>query len=327
MAQFDEMQLDFSDYSDEFAASLLKELIKARDYRTFRFGRSSSEGGGPRGRAREKVPHHLEQNRMTRSRVPPTVAPGNRGRPNGPRASPHESRPPALSRHGSGRRTLLVVCPPSPPRPPSPRQASPPTSAEGRASTLVLPLHDWFAPFQQAQSRDRAATTLKDDFHLNAEVDSQPPPPGTGKETAVTTETPGTPERRKRSWKFRSWRLETTVSFYGTSFASPTRVFVDRRVPPPRTSLGPPLPTYPRPLSLRPLSLLRHLASILRSVTAWRTLARSPGFRPIGNSDGSRGTRAIRHGVPRRSVGLSIKSPRLRVTVVMSAWLFPHSDL
>jgi len=180
---------------------------------------------------------------MTRSRVPPTVAPGNRGRPNGPRARPHESRPPALSRHGSGRRTLLVVCPPSPPRPPSPRQASPPTSAEGRASTLVLPLHDWFAPFQQAQSRDRAATTLKDDFHLNAEVDSQPPPPGTGKETAVTTETPGTPERRKRSWKFRSWRLETTVSFYGTSFASPIRVFVDRRIPPPRTLLAPHLPS------------------------------------------------------------------------------------
>ncbi|KYN13927.1 hypothetical protein ALC57_14001 [Trachymyrmex cornetzi] len=71
------------------------------------------------------------------------VAPGNRGRPNGPRARPHESRPLALSRHGPGRRTLLAVCPPSPPRPPSPRQASPPTSAEGCASPLALPLHDW----------------------------------------------------------------------------------------------------------------------------------------------------------------------------------------
>lgn len=262
---------------------------------------------------------------MTRSRVPPTVAPGNRGRPNGPRARPHESRPPALSQHGSGRRTLLVVCPPSPPRPPSPRQASPPTSAEGRASTLVLPLHDWFAPFQQAQSRDRAATTLKDDFHLDAKVDSQPPPPGTGKETAVTTETPGTPERRKRTGRNfgpSDWRRPSL----STGRPSPLLLassWIDEylhhghRCP----------PTYPRLLSLRPLSLLRHLASILRSVTAWRTLARSPGFRPIGNSDGSRGTRAIRHGVLRRSVGLSIKSPRLRVTVVMSAWLFPHSDL
>lgn len=107
------------------------------------FGGSSSEGGGPRGRAREKVPHYLVGYRTMRSRVPPTVAPGNRGRPNGPRARPHESRPPALSRHGPGRRTLLAVCPPSPPRPPSPRQASPPTSAEGRTSPLALPLHDW----------------------------------------------------------------------------------------------------------------------------------------------------------------------------------------
>ncbi|EGI64562.1 hypothetical protein G5I_06751 [Acromyrmex echinatior] len=108
--------------------------------------RSSKEGGGPRGRAREKIPHHSAGYRTTRSRVPPTVrrvAPGNRGRPNGPRARPHESRPLALSRHGPGRRTLLAVCPPSPPRPPSPRQASPPTSAEGCASPLALPLHDW----------------------------------------------------------------------------------------------------------------------------------------------------------------------------------------
>lgn len=45
---------------------------------------------------------------------------------------------------------------------------------------------------------------------------------GTWRETAVTTETPGTPEKRKRSWKFRFWWLETTVSFYRTSPAFPT---------------------------------------------------------------------------------------------------------
>ncbi|EZA52166.1 hypothetical protein X777_08678 [Ooceraea biroi] len=101
------------------------------------------EGGEPRGRAREKVPHHLARYRTTRSRVPPTVVPSNRGRPNGPRVHPYESRPPALSQHGPDRRTLLVVCPPSPPRPPSPRQASPPTSAEGCASAFALPLYDW----------------------------------------------------------------------------------------------------------------------------------------------------------------------------------------
>lgn len=106
-------------------------------------GHWSIEVGGPRGRAREKFPHHLAQRRTTRSRVPPTVASGNRSRPNGPRARRHESRPLALSRRGSSRCTLLAVCPPSPPRPPSPRQASPPTSAEGRTSPLALPLHDW----------------------------------------------------------------------------------------------------------------------------------------------------------------------------------------
>lgn len=82
------------------------------------------EDGEPRGRAREKIPHHLMRYRTMRSRVPPTVAPSNRDRPNRHRASSHESRLPALSRYGPGHRTLLVVCPPSPPRPPSTRHRS-----------------------------------------------------------------------------------------------------------------------------------------------------------------------------------------------------------
>lgn len=84
----------------------IEPLIKARDCRTSirTLIRGGGEGGGPRGWAREKVPHHPTGYRMMRSRVPPTVAPDNRGRPNGPRARPHqESRPPALSRHGPGR--------------------------------------------------------------------------------------------------------------------------------------------------------------------------------------------------------------------------------
>lgn len=73
-----------------------------------------------------------------------------------------ESRPPALSRHGPDRRTLLVrVCPPSPPRPPSSRQGSPPTSAEGCASPRALPHCDWSPRSRRALSRDRGCRHIK----------------------------------------------------------------------------------------------------------------------------------------------------------------------
>jgi len=167
------------------------------------------------------------------------------------------------------------------------------------------------APFRQAKSRDRVAATLKDDFHLDAKVDSQPPPPETRKETAVTTETLGTPERRKRSWKFRSWRLQTTVSFYGTSFASsaaPSRSTGYLHHGP----VGPPpfLDCYLYILSLSSVTYQVYRDRWL----AWCTLARLLGFWPIGTVTVAV-VRAIRHGVLRRSVGLSINLSRLRVTV------------
>lgn len=125
---------------------------------------------------------------------------------------------------------------------------------------------------------------------------------------------------------------DTTVSFYGTSFGSPllpSRLvgeylhhgLLGCRTPHP-SSRG----RYLSTSSLSPSSLSECTAV---SVTAWRTLAPDPS--PLAWVSADRygdGSRAIRHGVPRRSFGLSIKRRR---DYVWQWWsvsrLFPRSRL
>lgn len=163
-----------------------------------------------------------------------------------------------------------------------------------------------------------AAATLKDDFHLRCPSGLLATPSRNGERDSSNNRDTGNVGRgEKDRRKFRS-RLETRPSLStGRPSGRPllSRLvgeYLHHRDP----LLGP--PTLPRgryllsTSSLSPSSLSECTAV---SVTAWRTLAPLPGFRADRYGDGSRS--AIRHGVLRRSVGLSIKRRRDYVVTVV----------
>jgi len=101
------------------------------------------------------------------------------------------------------------------------------------------------------------------------------------------------------------------------------RTFSLDRVPPPRACWT---PTFPRLLSLHPLSLLRHLPSIPRSVTGLVYPSPLAWVLADWHGDGSRGTRDS----ARRSPSIGWTIDQLVATTcdseVICAWLFPYWD-
>lgn len=162
-------------------------------------------GREPRGRAREKVPHYLARYRTTRSRVPPTVVPSNRGRPNVPRAHPYESRPPALSQHGPGSPYPPSVVPSEPSKATVATTGQPAYVGGGLCFNARVTASRLVAPFRRAVSRDRADADIKGRLPPRCRGGLPDTPSWYGeRDSSNNRDTGNTGERRKRSWKFRS---------------------------------------------------------------------------------------------------------------------------